>query len=316
MKYIVKYQNFNESKGISDSCEIITNKIWICIEEDLINKKSKDYIFSFNESDFIIKDLKLSIKLINGTENLCNGITNFNNSFINNNILVDSKMDIEIVYLSLDDPFLYYIKSTILHEILHVFQHYNLKISNKFRPEYFSIGSIISQVRKSIKTKYVIYIIDVIYHSLTHELSAQLHQYYLYKKDNRDYYKLDNILKLLSNFYVKDDLTPDEEGELEFVREHILKGIQYYTTNKKYKKDILNSIWSKKSNIEFIIGLSDIIEEKIKWMEKKRKLIDSKIGIRYDETFTFYGELDSFDSFDSSIFIIENLNNCPTIDLI
>ena len=40
MKYIVRYENFNESKGISDSCEIVLYKIWNLIEGDILNFKS------------------------------------------------------------------------------------------------------------------------------------------------------------------------------------------------------------------------------------------------------------------------------------
>jgi hypothetical protein len=38
MKYIVRYENFNESKGISDSCEKILNGIWLKIEYDITHK--------------------------------------------------------------------------------------------------------------------------------------------------------------------------------------------------------------------------------------------------------------------------------------
>jgi hypothetical protein len=40
MKYIVRYGNFNESKGISDSCEKITNQIWNDIEGDIIDSNN------------------------------------------------------------------------------------------------------------------------------------------------------------------------------------------------------------------------------------------------------------------------------------
>lgn len=42
MKYIISYHNFNESKGISDSCEIVLYKIWSKIENNIINSISNE----------------------------------------------------------------------------------------------------------------------------------------------------------------------------------------------------------------------------------------------------------------------------------
>jgi hypothetical protein len=36
MRYIIKYENFNESKGISDSCEKVLNEVWLNIENDTL----------------------------------------------------------------------------------------------------------------------------------------------------------------------------------------------------------------------------------------------------------------------------------------
>jgi hypothetical protein len=312
MKYIVRYENFNESKGISDSCEKITNSIWNDIENDIINTDNISKKFTFSEDDFKLKDIHIDFIFNEDKENICSAITDLKDSIIEDNYLLNVKILFNVKYQVIDDAFLYYIKSVIFHEILHVFQNYNLKINDKFRPESFSIGSIIPQIRSYIKTKYVSYIIDILYYSLSHELSAQLHQYYIYKIDDREYKRLDEIKNLLNNFKVK-ELDSDESNELEYVKNHILGSIKYFTNNKNYKKDIESSIWNK-NNEDFLNGLSNLIKYKLKWVDKKIKLINSKKMIDYSETFTYYGDLQDYKYLKFSLFIEENLNNCPIID--
>lgn len=186
-----------------------------------------------------------------------------------------------------------------------------MKINDKFRPESFSIGSIIPQIRDYIKTKYVSYILDILYYSLSHELSAQIHQYYIYKINGREYKRLNEINNLLTNFKIK-ELDSDEYKELDYVKYHILNSIKYFTNNKNYKKDIESSIWNK-TNEDFLNGLSNLIKQKLKWIDKKIKLINKKY-IDYSETFTYYGDLENYKYLKFSSFINENLNNCPKID--
>jgi hypothetical protein len=312
MKYIVRYENFNESKGISDSCEKITNSIWCDIENDIIDANNISKKFTFSEDDFKIKDIHINFVFNKNEENICSAITDLKDSIIKDNYLLNVKILFNVKYHSIDDAFLYYIKSVIFHEILHVFQNYNLKINDKFRPESFSIGSIIPQIRSHIKTKYVSYILDILYYSLSHELSAQLHQYYIYKIDGREYKRLSEIKRLLNTFKVK-ELDNDESDDLEYIKKHILGSIKYFTNNKNYKKDIESSIWNK-NNEDFLNGLSNLIKYKLKWVDKKIKLINSKKMIDYSETFTYYGDLQDYKYLKFSLFIKENLNNCPIID--
>ena len=312
MKYIVRYENFNESKGISDSCEKITNQIWNDIESDIIDSNNISKKFTFSEEDFKLKDKQIDFIFNKGLVNTCNAITDLKNSKIEEDYLKYTKILFNVKYHIIDDAFLYYIKSVIFHEILHVFQNYNLKINDKFRPESFSIGSIIPQLRNSIKTDYVSYILDILYYSLSHELSAQLHQYYIYKIDGREYKRLDEIKNLLTNFKIK-KLDEQESKELDYVKNHILKSIKYFTNNKNYNKDIDSSIWNK-NNEEFLNGLFNIIKYKLNWIDKKIKLINNKKKIDYNETFTYYGDLQDYKYLNFSLFINQNLNNCPIID--
>jgi hypothetical protein len=313
MKYIIKYQNFFEAKGISDSCENILMKIWNKVEENI---DGSELNFDISEVDFKCQSVKLIIGSKRGVENHCNGLTNFNQSHFQNDILINPIIKLDLEIFEINDEFIYYIKSVLLHELLHLFQYYNLGIKNKFRPEFFSIGSVIHQLRSNVKTKYANYILDIIYHSLSHELSAQLHQYYLYKKVNNNYTKIDDIRKLL-NFQIQ-DLDLGENLEIDFIKKHILGSIRFFTKNEKYLKDIEKSIWLISDNNLFLKKLKIIVDDKIKWLDKKINLINRKIKedriIKYDETITCPQDWDQYDINIRYQFIIENLNDCPKID--
>lgn len=311
MKYIFRYENYNESKGISDSSEKLTNFIWDIIESDVIEGHDTKRTISFEEMDLNINNLFLSINIRKSSENTCNAVTKLRDAKIEEGYLVGAEMMLTISYSNLEDAFLYYIKSVIFHEVIHLFQFFNIKAKNKFRPESFSIGSIIPQIRPRIKTDYVNYILDIIYHSLSHELSAQLHQYYMYKRAGKSYTKLDDIKRMISSFDIK-ELSEDEDKGLSFLKKHIVESIRYFTTNKKYEKDISNSIWTL-DNTSFLTKLKLLLDSKIKWLNKKIKMIDSKVEINYSETFTFYGNLEDFEYLDCYNYIIENLNDCPII---
>jgi len=310
MSYILNYFNFNESKSISNSCEKVLNDIWKLINDDIKNIKSGSCKLNILEPDFKVDGLMVKYNVNIGKNNYCDATAYFPKSSIN--------LDIDVV--DMDDEFLYYIESVLFHELLHLYQHYNLLLNNKFRPESFSIGSILPQLKKIVKTEYGNYILDILYFSLSHELSAQLHQYYFYKKKNKDYKKIENIKQLLSSFSIK-KLNDDELKELIKIKNHILNSIDFYSTNKKYKKDISKSLWNE-SNIDiFLNKLSDIVKNKVKWIVKKMKIIDSKIlkddEIRYDETIslpTNWDDHENVEKYEIYSFIKENLNDCPIIN--
>lgn len=317
MKYVVKYQNFNESKGISDSCEKVLYKIWKQIEDDILLKKENTISINIDEDDFKVKDLKLKYSITNSDDKNCYGITDVKNSKIEENYLVDSKIELDINDDEFDDEFIYYIKSVLLHELLHLFQHYNVLKGSKFRPESFSIGSILQQLRKSVNTKYAEYFLDILYYSLPHELSAQLHQYYLYKINDREYKKIEQILNLLKNFKIK-NLSNSEDREISFIKKHILNSIEFYTDNENYLSDINRSLWNINNNDLFLIEFIKLINKRIKWVNKKIVLIDNKLSskneIKYNETIFLPSNWDDHDYFnikDTHKFIIDNLNDCP-----
>jgi hypothetical protein len=319
LNYIIIYENFNESKGISDSCEKVLYKIWNLIESDIIGLKDSYLRFDINESDFKCNDIVLKYQTSKGDDNLCNAITKFNSSKIINGYLTGLNINIDITFEELNDEFIYYIKSVLFHEILHIFQYYNLKINNKFRPESFSIGSIIPQLRNIIKSDYGNYILDVLYHSLSHELSAQIHQYYLYKINHKEYKKIHDIKKLLNDFVIN-KLSNSDINDLKFIQKHIIGSISYLTTNKKYLSDINKSIWGEQDINKFLEKFKNLLKYKVKWIETKMELIDKKIEdmniIRYDEDVSLPHNWDMYDIEIRSSFIKKNLSDSTIVEFI
>lgn len=319
MKYVIKYENSNESKGISDSCEKTLNKIWKDLEYDIVNLKTNELIFNIEESDFKCKKISLKYNISEGYENLCNAQTYLKESKLIDGYLTDLYVNIDIVYKKMDDEFIYYIKSVLLHELLHIFQHYNIKTKNKFRPESFSIGSIIPQLRSIVKTKYGNYILDVLYHSLSHELSAQVHQYYLHKINHRDYKRIFDIKNLIENFKII-KLNKDEEDDIIFIRKHIVGSINYLSSNKNYKNDINKSIWNVSDVYIFLDDLKKVMNYKSNWINKKINLVDKKISdsniINYDENHTLPHDWIMYDLHQRNIFIKENLSDSSNIEFI
>ena len=319
MKYIIKWENFNESKGISDSCEKILNTIWSDIEININNSNSFYSHFNIDESDFKCKNISLNFTIVEGNENLCNAQTILNDSKIENGYLTNLEIKVSILYKEIDDEFLYYIKSVLFHELLHIFQHYNILLGNKFRPESFSIGSVIPQLRNIVKTKFGEYILDILYYSLTHELSAQIHQYYLYRINNREYKRIFDIRKLLDRFKIS-NISPDEENDVKFIKKHIIGSIKHFTKNSNYLKDSNKSIWSEDDINKFLLKFKNLLDFKVKWIDKKMKLIDDKINqsriIKYDENITLPQDWNFYDIYNVYDFIKENLNDAKNKDFV
>jgi hypothetical protein len=319
MKYIVRYENFNESNGISDSCEKITNSIWDDIEDDIINSKSSNLKFDIDELDFKCKNIILNYKISNGDINTCDAQTILKESKIVDEYLTNVVININIIYKEFDDEFIYYIKSVLLHELLHIFQNYNILSGNKFRPESFSIGSIIPQLRNVVKTKYGSYILDILYYSLSHELSAQIHQYYLYKINHRYYKRIFDIRDFINGFEIR-KLDDVEERDLVLIKKHIVGSIGYFTSNKNYKYDIENSIWNESDIYIFLNKFKKLLEYKVKWVNKKINLVDNKIKdmkiIKYDENTTLPHDWKLYDLSIRNSFIRENLSDPSNIEFI
>lgn len=319
MKYIIKYENFNESKGISDSCDIVLNEIWKTIENDIQSLKSNSMSFNIDRVDIKCKDISFTYNIQSGLDNLCNGQSLLKDSKIIDGYLTNVSIKLDIVYSDMNDEFVYYVKSVILHELVHIFQHYNLLVNNKFRPESFSIGSIIPQLRKIVDTKYGEYLLDVLYYSLSHELSAQLHQYYLYKLNNKNYNRLDTIEKIIKGFKII-NLSKEQIGDVYLIKNHMYNSIKYLSTNKKYLRNLDNSIWNEKDIYVFLNKLKSILDKKVNWISKKKNLIDGKIKdskiIRYDENTTLPHNWEFYDILERSEFIKNNINKPIHIDFI
>lgn len=316
MRYIIRYKNFNESKGISDSCEKVLYKIWEDIEKSINDLVSCQISFNIDELDFKCKNIILHCEISKGDSNLCNAQTILKGSKIIDNYLCGIVININIINKKMDDEFIYYIKSVLLHELLHVFQHYNILIGGKFRPEFFSIGAIIPQLRGIVKTKYGNYILDILYYSLSHELSAQIHQYYLYKINHKHYKRLFDIRNLIGNFKIV-SLDKDEESDVVLIKKHIVGSISYLSTNKNYLK---NSIWDEIDIFIFLEKFKSLLDYKVKWINKKINLVNSKIEeskiIKYDNNTSLPHDWVMYDLFERNDFMKENLSDSSNIEFI
>jgi hypothetical protein len=112
--------------------------------------------------------------------------------------------------------------------------------------------------------------------SLRHEISAQIHHYYFYKKRNKNYNKIFEIVEKLNSFNIK-ELSGEELDEIEFIKNKICSFILNLKISKKYKKDLNKSIWNEKDNDIFLSKLKDIFSKSAKYIEKKIKQVDSKV---------------------------------------
>ena len=268
-----------ETKSISDSCEknadIIINVIIPYINSFTKNDK-KNFIFNINESDFIVKDLLININLLKYSENVCNAISYLSKSSINNNILENVEIKFNIYIKEINDDFLLKIESIILHELLHIFQHYKISSKNKFRPSYFSIGVIINQLRNKFNSKYVNNILDLLYISIDHEIAANIHQYY-YLKNNKVYNMIFDNINKLENFNTK-VLSNIETNELNILKQHIYNCIINNISNKNYLKKMNISMWKEDNNILFLILLEEYFHKKSRLIKNKINRINKKLN--------------------------------------
>ena len=119
--------------------------------------------------------------------------------------------------------------------------------------------------------------------------------------------------------FIPKEMDNIESKEIEMIKNHISKSIKYFS-NKEYIKDVKKSLWNFNDVIDFINELSDILKYKVKWIDKKIKLIDSKIdnisenNIRYDITISLHTNWGDHDKFEIQNFIKNNLNDCKILN--
>jgi len=285
MRYLNNYNGFLlETKSISDSCEVLQEKI-INDLENIINKFDKNVVvhnyYDLDEKDFKLKKLKVIFNLIKFNKNICNGITDLKNSKLEDEVLdfVQVKFDIFIENKN-DDYFNDFINSVVLHECLHIFQHYNILTNKKFRPSSWSIGVILNQLRGSFSDK-INNIIELLYESLLHEIAAQIHQYYYFEKKKKKYIEIYNTINNLENFNIP-ILNENEMIELNYLKDKIYQSIIFYTTNKNYIKKLNKSMWIEKNNDIFLEGVKNMLSDRAKYIKKKMLKIDKKIKEDFD----------------------------------
>jgi hypothetical protein len=277
MNYINKYHGFlNESRqNVFDGLSTI-----------IIGKfKNKEYHFEIGEyhkslknRNFKIKNLEVKFNLTKQKYNFCNGLCDISKSEIIEDYLVNSSITFYIGYNLIDDDFIRYINSVVVHEVMHLYQVYNLKINNKFKPESWVIGSILPTLRQHLKEGHSQYILDLLYKSLPHEIYSQLQQYYFYKKDNFKYSKIEEIMNDLNHFKIKSNLNEYEIVEISNLKKFILRGLKN-NNNTKYKKDADKSLWNENDIHKFLHKLDEYFKNKSTLMKDKVDKIDRQFDI-------------------------------------
>lgn len=285
--YIMDYlNNYNtyllERKSISDSCEILQETISKDLHNILINfnniNLSNEFTYELSENDLKLDNIKVIFNLYKYKENVCNSVARFNNSKMSNDILSNIEIVLDI-YISDKDEIYFndYIDSVILHECLHIFQYYNISKNNKFRSSSWSIGVILSQFRNNFKSDYINNIIELLYKTLSHEIDAQIHQYYYFSKIGKKYNKIFDNIKDIEKFNIK-KLSNIEEIELNLLKDKIYQSIYYYSKNKKYIKKLNKSIWKETNNDKFLIDLKELFDIRLKYIKSKISSVDNRIN--------------------------------------
>lgn len=276
MKELKKYIEF-----INESKENVFDELSNIIIDKFNNREFiftiNEYSKSLNKRRFKIKKLEVQFNLKEDNENFCNGLCNVTKSEIEDDYLINTSIEFEIGYLNLDDDFIRYIHSVIKHEVMHLYQVYNLKVNNKFKPESWVIGSLLPTFRNFLKEDYSKVILNLLYISLSHEIYSQLQQYYFYKKDNLKYQKIENIILDLDNFQIKNDLNDNEISEILNLKKFIIRGLKN-NNNSKYIKDVDKSFWNENDVYSFLEGLNKYFKQKSDLIKSKVKNIDKELN--------------------------------------
>jgi hypothetical protein len=293
-----------ESKGISDICvqykDIIWKNINDYIKNNINNLELKIFIFNFNNDKFLINNLVLEFSFREENDNICNAKFIGSNSRIKDNIFYSPKIEFKIYYKQIDDEFLTYIESVLLHELLHCYQMY--KQNNKRIPSYWQYGSVLSQVRGNI-LKYnnedINHIMDLLYYSLEHEMNAQLHQYYDYLLKFKKYRKINKIENELRNYIIPINIDDKFISLLKYIITHFKNSLNVNSPNNNYKKNINNSLWSyeltDKNVVSFLKNLKNYFTNCADYINSKKRQIDRKI--KNDEHIDYTMKLSETDIF-------------------
>jgi hypothetical protein len=275
MRYIYDYfQYINEKKVYEDLCNIIIDNFNNNILEFTIDDYSQE-TYVLHKRFIKIKNLKVKFNIIDSNIQKCDGLCNANNSSFSNDYLIDTILTFNIhTNKEIDDNFKKYISTVINHEVLHLYQIYNLYKNDKFRPEYWIIGGSLPIIRTKVKTEYTKYIIHILYQSLSHEIYSQLRQYYIYQLDDKNYLKINQIIDDLKNFNVKEDLSDEEILDINLFRNLILRNLKHEIKNKKYLNNIEKSLWNEEDVNLFLSKLKDKFHKQSLLLHKKKKKID------------------------------------------
>jgi len=275
---LLKFYEFRVNKGdnvFDELSEIIIDGI----DGGLLYFEIREYSKSVGVRKLKVKSLKITINKYKSKENLCNAnIKVSKETSIEDDYLIGSQIEFNVFINDLNDDFKRYIHSVVKHEVLHLYQIYNLKINKKFSPESWTIGSILPLFNKTFKEEYTKKTIMNIYKSLSHEIYSQLYQYYFYKKDGLEYKKIGEIIEDLRGFVIEENLSDHQIIEINTMRKYILDSL-LKNGNRKWKGDVNNSLWKKGDVHQFLKSLKDLFIEKSNLIESKMRRIDKELSL-------------------------------------
>lgn len=295
---MLKFKQFNERRGISEDLENLYQDVENIIDFNYIDKEFKYLHFKSTintKRPIEVSNLKIKFNYIKSNKYECNAVTLLNNSTYINKCLDKAEIHFTIYYIDIDQDFTFHIKSVLFHELLHIYQLVQIYNTNKFKPSSWSISNLLPNFRKIMQSEYTLYLLDILYQSLDHELYAQIHQYYYYKKEDRNYDKIYTIIDNLFNFKIK-KLNSLENIELDNIKKFILKALKK-DKNINYVKNVDDSFWDIEDNEDFLKELKIYFNKKANKIKKKIKIIDNRLNENIET------ELNK---------IIENINDLKT----
>jgi hypothetical protein len=310
-----------ESISISDITVEYTNHIWkdsilkyIKTTEDdpkSLNKTfDKEYTVScdFDNKEFKIDNLSILVNLRRYSSNVCNAIADLGKSIYSDDTIINPKIKLEIYFDDFDEDFKIYIKSVLLHEMLHVYQVYNMR--NKKMDSNWNLGNTIISTRDYIYNPYVKEVSEILYYSAEHEIMAQIHQYFMFKThNNKRYEKIFEIKQKLEEYdpYVMLNNVDDKLiKQLNLFRDIYNKRLILHKPNNKYYKNA-SLVWKKeitKNNInKFLDNINTFVKKSASFLDKKMKHIDRKTEKEIFEKYDIFGYYRYIE------FLVENQND-------
>lgn len=279
-KYTTEHINENklyEGKGIPNDLKWITDDIYDKISVNF----NREHLFNFDEINFKVNDL--SIKCRNEKHNTFIGNAKLG-KFIENK-LINPTISLTFNFDKANEKD---IKTTLLHELLHLYELYNRILNDSDKSLQWNSNSILQKIRdKYSNNKFLEDFIYLLYLISDHEINARVSEVYKilidcdnYNKETliNELYKTSSWKKLsiIENFFkYKHDI--DYNLCTEFFNEY-----NSFMQSKSNQKFNMFNIPENKNDVDKILKLYKILFDKkaLKIKNKLLKIVDEVIKDR------------------------------------